>query len=109
MITRPRSSTFLIREQETEGQRPVARLCSDRGLREMEANMTMISKSEADASAAMQDPRWASVVARDKTTDGEFWYSVATTGIFCRPSCPSRAANPKNVRFHATVAEAEAA
>jgi AraC family transcriptional regulator of adaptative response/methylated-DNA-[protein]-cysteine methyltransferase len=71
--------------------------------------MTTMSKPDAGASAAVQDPRWARVVARDKTTDGEFWYSVATTGIFCRPSCPSRLANPKNVRFHATVADAEAA
>ena len=47
-----------------------------------------------------QDLRWASVVARDKTADGASWYSVATTGIYCRPSCPSRLANPKNVRLH---------
>ena len=56
-----------------------------------------------------QDPRWASVVARDKTADGVFWYSVATTGIYCRPSCPSRLANPKNVRLHESVGAAEAA
>jgi AraC family transcriptional regulator of adaptative response/methylated-DNA-[protein]-cysteine methyltransferase len=49
---------------------------------------------------AADDPRWARVVARDKTADGQFWYSVATTGIYCRPSCPSRTANPKNVRLH---------
>jgi AraC family transcriptional regulator of adaptative response/methylated-DNA-[protein]-cysteine methyltransferase len=53
--------------------------------------------------------RWARVVARDRTADGEFFYSVATTGVYCRPSCPSRLANPKNVRFHASPAEAEAA
>jgi AraC family transcriptional regulator of adaptative response/methylated-DNA-[protein]-cysteine methyltransferase len=41
--------------------------------------------------------------------DGKFYYSVATTGIYCRPSCPSRTANPKNVRFHETIAEAESA
>ncbi|MFD2137641.1 Ada metal-binding domain-containing protein [Novosphingobium resinovorum] len=40
------------------------------------------------------DPRWAQVVARDKSADGKLWYSVATTGIYCRPSCPSRTANP---------------
>jgi AraC family transcriptional regulator of adaptative response/methylated-DNA-[protein]-cysteine methyltransferase len=34
---------------------------------------------------------------------------VATTGVYCRPSCVARLANPKNVRFHATPAEAEAA
>ncbi len=55
------------------------------------------------------DPRWARVLARDRTADGGFYYSVGTTGVYCRPSCPSRAANPKNVRFHATAAEAEAA
>ncbi len=55
------------------------------------------------------DPRWASVVARDKTADGAFWYSVATTGIYCRPSCPSRLANPKNVRLHDSPGAAEAA
>jgi len=56
-----------------------------------------------------QDPRWASIVTRDKAADGTFWYSVATTGIFCRPSCPSRLANPRNVRLHESVAAAEAA
>ena len=56
-----------------------------------------------------RDRRWASVVARDKAADGTFWYSVATTGVFCRPSCPSRLANPKNVRLFESVAAAEAA
>src|SRR5918995_4367954 len=56
-----------------------------------------------------RDPRWAALVARDKSADGQFYYSVESTGIYCRPSCPSRLANPKNVRFHATAAEAEAA
>ena len=31
--------------------------------------------------------RWASVVARDPQTDGQFYYSVKTTGVYCRPSC----------------------
>lgn len=52
------------------------------------------------------DPRWARIVARDKTADGVFWYSVATTGIYCRPSCPSRAANPGNVTIHDTLISA---
>jgi AraC family transcriptional regulator of adaptative response/methylated-DNA-[protein]-cysteine methyltransferase len=54
------------------------------------------------------DPRWARVVARDKTADGQLWYSVATTGIYCRPSCPSRTANPKNVALHDTIESARA-
>jgi AraC family transcriptional regulator of adaptative response/methylated-DNA-[protein]-cysteine methyltransferase len=53
------------------------------------------------------DPRWARIVVRDKTADGCFWYSVATTGIYCRPSCPSRTANFKNVQLHDTLAAAK--
>jgi AraC family transcriptional regulator of adaptative response/methylated-DNA-[protein]-cysteine methyltransferase len=54
------------------------------------------------------DPRWGRIVARDKTADGCFWYSVATTGIYCRPSCPSRTANRKNVQLHDTLTAAKA-
>ncbi|MCA0045709.1 bifunctional DNA-binding transcriptional regulator/O6-methylguanine-DNA methyltransferase Ada [Mesorhizobium sp. B283B1A] len=54
------------------------------------------------------DPRWTRIVARDKSADGEFWYSVATTGVYCRPSCPSRRANPKNVQLHDTLDQARA-
>ena len=28
------------------------------------------------------DPRWALIVARDKTADGQLWYSVSTTGVY---------------------------
>ena len=55
------------------------------------------------------DPRWSRILARDKQADGQFWYSVSTTGIYCRPSCPSRAANPANVRLHETPEDARAA
>ena len=61
------------------------------------------------AAAVESDSRWACVVARDSSADGTFWYSVATTGVYCRPSCPSRRANPKNIDFHDTIARAEAA
>ncbi|HJS84406.1 MAG TPA: bifunctional DNA-binding transcriptional regulator/O6-methylguanine-DNA methyltransferase Ada [Acetobacteraceae bacterium] len=55
------------------------------------------------------DPRWASVVARDRSADGAFYYSVSTTGVYCRPSCAARLPNPRNVQFHRTRAEAERA
>lgn len=54
------------------------------------------------------DPRWARIVARDRSADGRFWYSVATTGVYCRPSCPSRTANPANVTLHDTLEGARA-
>src|SRR3546814_13394380 len=56
-----------------------------------------------------RDPRWAAVRARDAGANGRFWYSVATTGVYCRPSCASRLARPENVRFHATREDAERA
>lgn len=55
------------------------------------------------------DPRWSAVVARDAGADGAFFLSVRTTGVYCRPSCPSRRPNPENVRFHSTGADAERA
>ena len=61
------------------------------------------------ASDISKDPRWAAVRTRDKAADGLFVYSVRSTGVYCRPSCPSRLARPENVWFHRNCAEAEAA
>ncbi|MFD2366940.1 bifunctional DNA-binding transcriptional regulator/O6-methylguanine-DNA methyltransferase Ada [Pseudoduganella sp. GCM10020061] len=55
------------------------------------------------------DKRWDAVQRRDSSADGAFCYSVRTTGVYCRPSCPSRHALRKNVAFHASCAEAQAA
>jgi AraC family transcriptional regulator of adaptative response/methylated-DNA-[protein]-cysteine methyltransferase len=64
--------------------------------------LSLASPSVAD------DPRWARIVARDKAADGHFWYSVSTTGVYCRPSCPSRIANPRNVQIHDSLESAKA-
>src|ERR1700680_3159953 len=64
--------------------------------------LSLASPSVAD------DSRWARIVARDKAADGHFWYSVSTTGVYCRPSCPSRIANPKNVQIHDSLESAKA-
>ena len=55
------------------------------------------------------EARWAAVQRRDRDADGRFYYSVRSTGVYCRPSCPSRCALRANVAFHASPAEAEAA
>ena len=55
------------------------------------------------------DPRWQAVLARDARAEGRFVYSVATTGVYCRPACAARTPNPRNVAFHADPGEAEAA
>jgi AraC family transcriptional regulator, regulatory protein of adaptative response / methylated-DNA-[protein]-cysteine methyltransferase len=67
------------------------------------------TKRATHAAATEDDPRWASVAARDPSADGKFYYSVATTGVYCRPSCAARLARPENVRFHLTVEDAEKA
>jgi AraC family transcriptional regulator of adaptative response/methylated-DNA-[protein]-cysteine methyltransferase len=59
--------------------------------------------------ATEHDPRWTAIVARDRKADGTFWYSVETTGVYCRPSCGARRAKPTNVRFHNSIADAERA
>jgi AraC family transcriptional regulator of adaptative response/methylated-DNA-[protein]-cysteine methyltransferase len=61
------------------------------------------------APATGDDARWAALRARDRAADGTFVYSVATTGVYCRPSCAARPARPENVAFHATPADAERA
>jgi AraC family transcriptional regulator of adaptative response/methylated-DNA-[protein]-cysteine methyltransferase len=61
------------------------------------------------AAATVNDPRWASVIARDPEADGTFYYSVQTTGVYCRPSCAARLARPEHVRFHMTCEDAEKA
>jgi AraC family transcriptional regulator of adaptative response/methylated-DNA-[protein]-cysteine methyltransferase len=50
---------------------------------------------------------WQAVQKHDATRDGEFVYGVITTGVYCRPSCPSRRPFKENVRFYETTAEAE--
>lgn len=61
------------------------------------------------ARTVKSDPRWTSIVARQAADDGKFYYSVKTTGVYCRPSCAARLARPENVKFHATCDEAERA
>ena len=65
--------------------------------------------AELAAAATINDPRWAAVVARNPEADDTFYYSVQTTGVYCRPSCAARPARPENVRFHATCEDAEKA
>src|SRR4051812_38215493 len=52
---------------------------------------------------------WAAVMGRDAAADGTFYYAVRTTGVYCRPSCASRAARRENVEFHPTCEAAERA
>lgn len=69
----------------------------------------MASDKEQRIAATLADPRWAAVLARDRLADGQFVYAVASTGVYCRPTCPARRPSPGNVSFYATPADAAAA
>ena len=68
----------------------------------MKAQMNAMSYSS-------DDERWAAVQRRDPDADGVFWYSVRSTGVYCRPSCGARPALRANVAFHGSCAQAEQA
>ena len=55
-----------------------------------------------------EDWRWTAVLDRDAAADGRFVYAVASTRIYCRPTCPSRRPRRAQVRFFATTSAAEA-
>jgi AraC family transcriptional regulator of adaptative response/methylated-DNA-[protein]-cysteine methyltransferase len=61
------------------------------------------------AASVFAGRQWQQVLARDARADGQFFYAVRSTKIYCRPSCPSRRPARKNVSFFATAAAAEAA
>ena len=56
-----------------------------------------------------EDARWQSVLARDGASDGKFVFAVSSTGVYCRPSCPSKRPRRENVTFYRLPTEAESA
>lgn len=70
----------------------------------MENNRTPQGWSLLDENSA-----WRKVLQRDAAADSHFLYGVSTTGIYCRPSCPSRRPRRANVRFFSSVDVAERA
>ncbi|MET3132616.1 AraC family transcriptional regulator of adaptative response/methylated-DNA-[protein]-cysteine methyltransferase [Oxalobacteraceae bacterium GrIS 1.11] len=58
---------------------------------------------------ANDEQRYAAVQGRDRGADGVFYYSVRSTGVYCRPSCAARLALRRNMQFHASCEEAERA
>jgi AraC family transcriptional regulator of adaptative response/methylated-DNA-[protein]-cysteine methyltransferase len=67
------------------------------------------SAEAANGRFATDADRWAAVLRRDTGADGAFYYSVRTTGVYCRPACGSRRARRENVAFHPTREAAERA
>ena len=52
------------------------------------------------------DIRWKALASRDTAADGTFVYGVTSTGVYCRPSCPSRRPRADRVRFFDTTTDA---
>ncbi len=75
--------------------------------------MTMQSisqlRTKAKVPSLFAGKAWQQVLTRDERADGQFFYAVKTTKIFCRPSCPSRRPERKNVSFFPTAEQARIA
>jgi AraC family transcriptional regulator of adaptative response/methylated-DNA-[protein]-cysteine methyltransferase len=71
--------------------------------------MAMAMTESAITERLNETARWNAVMGRDRTADGLFVYAVSSTGVFCRPSCPSRRPRRDRVMFFDDVAEARAA
>src|SRR3954469_20837980 len=69
---------------------------------------TLSERRKSTLPSVADNPRWARIVAPDKMAAGHLWYSVVTTGVYCRPSCPSHIAKPENVQLHDTLESAKA-
>jgi AraC family transcriptional regulator, regulatory protein of adaptative response / methylated-DNA-[protein]-cysteine methyltransferase len=66
-------------------------------------------KRQAKKFFSTDEERWQAVVRRDKQADQVFYYSVKTTGVYCRPSCGARLARRANLQYHRTIEDAEKA
>jgi len=66
-------------------------------------------KNKTGTSYRTDRERWQAVLQRDKNVNDAFFYSVKTTGVYCRPWCPARRARRENVAFHLTPKDAERA
>jgi AraC family transcriptional regulator of adaptative response/methylated-DNA-[protein]-cysteine methyltransferase len=67
------------------------------------------STQKLDIPSHFAGKAWQQVLARDARADGQFFYAVKTTKVYCKPSCPSRRPERKNVTFFPTPELAQAA
>jgi AraC family transcriptional regulator of adaptative response/methylated-DNA-[protein]-cysteine methyltransferase len=56
-----------------------------------------------------EDQWWDAVMTRDASRDGQFFFAVSSTGVYCRPSCPAKRPRRENVRFFVRPEDAERA
>jgi AraC family transcriptional regulator, regulatory protein of adaptative response / methylated-DNA-[protein]-cysteine methyltransferase len=70
---------------------------------------TPLMKADSGVDSMEEIEYWEAVCSRNRAFDGVFVYAVRSTGIFCRPSCPSRRPRREHVQFFDSSAEAERA
>jgi AraC family transcriptional regulator, regulatory protein of adaptative response / methylated-DNA-[protein]-cysteine methyltransferase len=74
------------------------------------STLAMPQKTKSKGSSARfghDEERWEAVCARDPAAEGAFYYAVQTTGVYCRPTCPSRLPRRENASFYDSCAAAE--
>src|SRR3974390_2155286 len=67
------------------------------------------ARTKTGSGESANDRYWEAVVGRDAKLDGEFFFAVSTTGVYCRPSCAARRPRRENVQFFTGPAPAEEA
>src|SRR5881394_2278935 len=75
----------------------------------MTSNAILNLTEVPDMSHASEIRQWEAVMSRDPNQDGRFVFAVSSTGVYCRPSCPSRRPRRENVTFFAKPQKAESA
>src|SRR5438445_8383296 len=73
----------------------------------MTSNAILNLTEVPDMSHASEIRQWEAVMSRDPNQDGRFVFAVSSTGIYCRPSCPSKRPRRENVTFFRAPQEAE--
>jgi AraC family transcriptional regulator of adaptative response/methylated-DNA-[protein]-cysteine methyltransferase len=75
----------------------------------MTTNAILNSESEAAMASVPETKWWNAVLARDASLDGDFFFGVSSTGVYCRPSCPAKRPRRENVSFFRRPEDAERA
>lgn len=75
----------------------------------MTTNAILNLGSDSTMMPVPQEKWWEAVLARDANQDGQFFFAVSTTGVYCRPSCPAKRPRRENVAFYRRPEDAEKA
>jgi len=75
----------------------------------MTTNAILTEADETEMSTTLENKWWDAVLARDASRDGEFFFGVTSTGVYCRPSCPAKRPRRENVAFFHHSEDAEKA